>query len=169
MAEHMQEIASRSIQGLLASLYGTTGHRPNLEASCEFLGEVNPNTGLIVRRTQKRRSILVFLFKFESGGSCAYFVSSARRDNVLDRGVPIPKELSSALSATCLEAKLRATVDELTFDHALDLEGVCIGAPKQFTLCVQASRQPGSIVQLFSVQGPLVVFLCAQASDDDEC
>ena len=70
MAEHMQEIASRSIQGLLASLYGTTGHRPNLEASCEFL-EVNASTGLIVRRTQKRRSTLVFLFKFESGGSCA--------------------------------------------------------------------------------------------------
>ena len=74
MAEHMQEIASRSIQGLLASLYGTTGHRPHLEASCEFLGEVNPSTGLIVRRTQKSRSKLVFLFRFESGGSCAYSV-----------------------------------------------------------------------------------------------
>ena len=107
MADHMQEIASRSIQGLLASLYSTTGHRPNLEASCEFLGQVN-STGLIVRRTQKSRSKLVFLFKFESGGSCAYFVSSARRAHVLDRGVPIPKELSSALSAICLEAKFRA-------------------------------------------------------------
>ena len=47
MAEHMQEIASRSIQSLLASLYVTTGYRPHLEASCEFLGEVNPSTGLI--------------------------------------------------------------------------------------------------------------------------
>ena len=103
----MDQIASRSIQGLLASLCNTNGHRPNLVASCEFLGEVNPSTGLIVRRTQKRRSILVFLLKFESGGSCAYFVSSARRDHVLDRGVPIPRELSSALSATCLEAELR--------------------------------------------------------------
>ena len=136
MAEHMQEIARSSIQGLLASLYGATGHRPNLEASCEFLGEVIPSTGLIVRRTQKRRAISVFLFKFESGGSCAYFVSSARRDNVLDRGVPIPKEISSALSATCLEAKLHATVAELTFDHELDVEAFFIGAPKQFTLCV---------------------------------
>ena len=53
MAEHMQELAKRSVQGLLASLYSTTGHRPNLEASCEFLNEVNPSTGLIVRRTQK--------------------------------------------------------------------------------------------------------------------
>ena len=112
MADHMQEIASRSIQGLLASLCNTTGYRPNLEASCDFLGEVSPSTGLIVRRTQKSLSKLVFLFRFESGGSCAHFVSSARRDNVLDRGVPIPKELSSALSATCLEAKLRSTVNE---------------------------------------------------------
>ena len=92
MAEHVQAIARRSIEGLLASLYDTTGHRPHLDASCEFLGELDAGTGLIVRRVQKRRSILVFLFKFESGGSCAYTVSTARRDNVVERGLPIPKE-----------------------------------------------------------------------------
>ena len=94
MADHMQEIASRSIQGLLASLYSTTGYRPNLEASCEFLGEVNANTGFIVKHTRKLRSksILAFLFKFESGESCVYTVSIARYNNVVERGVPIPKE-----------------------------------------------------------------------------
>ena len=56
MAEHVQAIARRSIQALLASLYDTTGHRPHLDASCEFLGELDASTGLIVRRAQKRRS-----------------------------------------------------------------------------------------------------------------
>ena len=165
----MQAIACRSVEGLLARLFDTTGYLPNVEASCEYLGEVSASTGLIVKHTRRFRSkaILTFLFNFESPGSCAYVVSTARCDNILQRGVPIPRELSSALSATCLEAKLRATVEELTFDHGLVAEGIFLGAPKQFTLTVQASRRPGSVVQLFSTQGTLVVFLCAHACDDE--
>ena len=136
----MEAIVCRSIEGLLARLFDTTGHRPNVEPSCEYLGEVSASTGLIVKHTRKLRSksMLGFLFKFKSRGSCAYSVSTARRDHVVERGVPIPKEWLSALSATCLEAKFRANVDELTFDHALDIEGVFLGAPKQFTLNVQS-------------------------------
>ena len=48
MAEHMQAIACRSIEGLLATLFDTTGHLPKVEPSCEYLGEVNANTGFIV-------------------------------------------------------------------------------------------------------------------------
>ena len=66
MAEHMQAIACQSIEGLLATLFDTTGHLPNVEPSCEYLGEVNASTGLIIKDIQKLRSksILVFLFKF---------------------------------------------------------------------------------------------------------
>ena len=41
MAERMEAIVCRSIEGLLARLFDTTGHRPNVEPSCEYLGEVS--------------------------------------------------------------------------------------------------------------------------------
>ena len=58
----MQAIACRSIEGLLARLFDTTGHLPNVEPSCEYLGEVNAHTGFIVKDTRKFRSkSIIFL------------------------------------------------------------------------------------------------------------
>ena len=53
MAERMEAIACQSVEGLLARTFDTTGHRPNVEPSCEYLGEVNASTGLIVKHTRK--------------------------------------------------------------------------------------------------------------------
>ena len=166
--------ALNTVRNLLDSVYETTGYRTSAEMPCEYLGELNASTRVIIRKQRKkdtvpRRAQLAFLFKVEFGSSCAFFVAQGRRDNVLDRGVPFPRESLAALSATCLTSKIRAVVEELTFDNNVEVEGVFPGIPKQLTLhkSSNASHLPGSILQLSSARGSVVVFLCAPVSEDE--
>ena len=172
--EQLNTVAASSAQHLLDSVFETTGFHTSAQVSCEYLGEVHAITRFITRKQRKRDTVprkaqLAFLFQAKLGESFAHFFVQGRRDHVLDRGVPFPRASLAALSATCLVSKVSDVVEELTFDNNVQVEGVFLGAPKQLTLhgSGTASHLPGSILQLTSARGVVVVFMCAPVSETE--
>ncbi len=172
--EQLNAIACSSARSVLDSVFETTGFRTSAEVSCEYLGEVNLITALISRKRRKRdtvpqRAQLAFLFQVKFGESVAFLYVQGRCDNVLGRGVSFPKTSLAALSATCLTSKIHDVVEEMTFDNDVQVEGVFLGAPKYLLLykSSKASHLPGSICQLTSACGVVVVFLCAPVSENE--
>ncbi len=92
--EQLNAIACSSARSVLDSVFETTGFRTSAEVSCEYLGEVNLITALIIRKQRKRdtvpqRAQLAFLFQVKFGESVAFLYVQGRCDNVLGRGVSI--------------------------------------------------------------------------------